>query len=272
MSPNKYKGSISGPVFYEDGAGYAGKGKFFLPILGTDKNPKEITVRVVVIAVVAVLVVFLVASLLAGKEPAEFPYELELMNSIGQPLETAAIKAGVSLADMEEKEPGVYFTNRGFPIDGAAFDLYFYEEDGYLSGFAYIADYQAEPKEAAKDIYNGLVNMGIETFDKYPDHLYREDNVTYEVTRKNLRNHMENEGDLLVKLTFDLTPTDSADPIKAYMDILEAAEDWEGRVGEYVTRKAVFYMDKGAAYVQETQRVQIVYSYRIEPVREAKYQ
>ena len=267
MSPSKHQGSISGPVFYQDGAGYAGKGRFFLPILGTDKNPKEITVRVVVVAVVAVLVVFLIASLLAGKEPTEFPYELELMNSIGQPLETAAMKAGVSLTDMVEKEPGVYFANCGFPIDGVAFDLYFYEEGGCLSGFAYIADYQADAKKAAKDIYNTLVNLQIKSFDKYPYYLYREDNETYEVTRKNLRNHLENEGHLLVKHTFNLTPTDSADPVKAYIDALEAAEDWEGSV----IRRAVLYMDKGAAYDPETQRVQLLYSYRIEPVREVKY-
>lgn len=271
MSPSRYQGSISGPVFYEDGAAYAGKGRFFLAALGTNKNPKEITWRVIVIAVAVVLLIFLMASLLAGKESGEFPYELELLNSIGQPLETAAMKVGVSFTNMEETEPGVYFTNRGFPIDGVAFDLYFYEEDGCLSGFAYIADYQAEPNEAAKDIYSALVNMGIETFDKYPDYVYREDNVTYEVTKKNLRNHLKNEEILLVKHTSDRTPADPADSIKAYMDALEAAEDWDGRVGEYVTRKAVLYVDEGAAYDAQTQRVQIVCSYRIEPAREVKY-
>lgn len=269
MSPNRYKGSTSGPMFYEDGVGYAGKGRFFLPLLGTDKSPKEITLRLVIGAVAVALVVLLVASLLAGKEPTEFPYALELLNSIGQPLETAAMKAGVRIADMVETEPGVYFTNRGFPIDGVAFDLYLYEEAGCLSGFAYIADYQADAKKAAKDIYNALVNLQIKSFDKYPYYLYREDNVTYEVTRKNLRNHLENEESLLVKHTRSSMASDFDynDPIRVYMDQLEAMEDWEGNA----FRRAVLYMDKGAAYDPETKRVQLVYSYRVEPVREVKY-
>lgn len=266
MSPSKHQGSISGPVFYQDGAGYAGKGRFFLPILGTDKNPKEITVRVVVVAVVAVLVVFLIASLLAGKEPTEFPYELELMNSVGQPLETAAMKVGVSFSNMEETEPGVYFTNCGFPIDGVAFDLYLYEEAGCLSGFAYIAEYQADAKEAAKDIYNGLVNLGIETF------VPTGETESVSVTRRNLQRELEKEKIfLLVKHTSDITPVDSKDPVKVYMDALEAAEDWEGRLGEYVVRKAVLYLDEGASYDPNTQKVQLVLSYRIEPEREVKY-
>ena len=265
MSPSKHQGSISGPVFYQDGAGYAGKGRFFLPILGTDKTPKEITVRVVVIAIVAVLVVFFVASLLAGKEPAEFPYELELLNSIGQPLETAAMKTGVSLADMEETEPGVYFTNSGFPIDGVAFDLYFYEEDGCLSGFAYIAEYQADTKEAAKDIRNALLNLDIETF------VPTGETQPVSVNRRNLQRELDKETTFLVKRTSDITPVDSRDPMKAYLDALEAAEDWEGRLGEYVVRKAVFYIDRGASYDPETQKVQLVLSYRIEPQREEIY-
>lgn len=268
MSLNRHQGNIGGPVFYEDGAGYAGKGRVFLPFLGSEKSPKEITVRVVVIAVALVLAILLITSLLAGKQPTDFPYVIELLNSIGQPLETVTMKAGVSFSDIVEKEPGVYYANCGFPIDGVAFDLYFYEEAGCLSGFAYMADYQAEPKEAAKDIYNGLVNMRIETFDKYPYYLYREDNVTYEVTRKNLRNHLENEESLLVKHTSDLSPSDQRDPIRVYMDQLETMDDWEGNL----IRRAVFYMDKGAAYDPQTQRVQMIYSYRIEPARAGKYQ
>jgi len=262
MSPSKHQGSISGPVFYQDGAGYAGKGRFFLPILGTDKNPKEITVRVIVVAVAAVLVVFLVASLLAGKEPAESPYEVELMNSVGQPLETAAMKAGVSLTEMVEKEPGVYFTNRGFPIDGVAFDLYFYEEGGCLSGFAYIAEYQADTKEATKDIRNALLNFDIETF------VPTGEAEPVSVNRRNLQRELDKEKPFLVKQTSNITPVDSRDPMKAYLDALEAAEDWEGRLGEYVVRRAVFYVDRGASYDPETQKVQLVLSYRIEPQRD----
>lgn len=267
MDFNMFQGHTSGPVMVDNGAVRTGIGKFRIHFLGAS-NPKELTGRVVMIAIAVVLAVLLITSLLAGKEPKDFPNEIEMLNAIGQPLETATLKMGVPAANLTEKEPGVYVANQGIILDGVAFDLYFYEEAGCLSGFAYIADYQADTKKAAKDIYNALVNLRIESFDKYPHYLYREDNVTYEVTRKNLRNHLENEGILLVKQTSDLTPSDLRDPIRVYMDQLEAMEDWEGNL----IRKAVLYMDKGAAYDPETQRVQVVYSYRIEPVREVKYQ
>ena len=266
MDQGMHMGNIGGPAFYEEGAAYTGRGKYRLHVLGT-QTPKELTRGTIIAGVVIVLAVFLLATFLSGKQPKDFPYEIELINSIGQPVETATLKMGVPAANLAEKEPGVYFANQGIILDGVAFDLYFYEDAGQISGFAYIADYQADAKKAAKDIYNALVNFRIKSFDKYPYYLYREDNVTYEVTRKNLRNHLENEESLLVKYTSDLMPSDLRDPIRVYMDQLEAMEDWEGNL----IRKAVLYMDKGAAYDPETQRVQMIYSYRIEPVREAKY-
>lgn len=255
--------TFGGPIIQEDGAVYTPKG-VQVHVLGAE-NPKEIT-KGTVIAVVAILMaIIILATFLAGKQPKDFPYELELRNSIGQPLETVTMKAGVAFSDIVEKEPGVYYANCGFPIDGVAFDLYFYEEDGKLSGFAYIADYQAEPKEAAKDIYNALINLGIETF------IPTGQTESVSVTRRNLRKELNNESVFLVKQTSDITPVDSRDPQKAFIDSLEAAEDWEGRVGEYVTRKATLYLDKGASYEPETQKVQLVLSFRIEPQREEKY-
>lgn len=265
MSPNRYKGSTSGPMFYEDGVGYAGKGRFFLPLLGTDKNPKEVTLRLVLGAIAVVLIILLVASLLAGKQPKNIPYEMEMLLSIGEPLESVALKIGVKPENMTETKPGTYFSSCGFPIDGVTYDLYFYVEEGKVAGFDYRAEYQADAKKAAKDIYNGLVNLGIEKFVPYGE----TEPVT--VTRRNLQTELNKEKVFLVKYTTDLTPTDANDPMRVYMDALEAADDWEGRVGEYVTRKAVLYRDEGASYDPETQKVQLILSYRIEPERGLKY-
>ena len=270
MDHNIYQGGIGGPQMHDEGAVYSGKGKYQLHFLGTAK-PKELTRGVIIAAVAIVLAILAFTTLLAGKQPQDFPHEIELRNAIGETLETAALKVGIKLSDMAETEPGVFRTSYRIKLDGVEFDLYFYENDGKCSGFAYKADYQADVKKASKDIYNALVNMRIKTFNKYPYYQYREDNVTYDVTRKNLRNHLENETVLLVKHPDDLTPSDARDPIRVYMDSLEASEDWEGRVGDYITRKAVLYAEKGAAYDKETQRVQLLFSYRIEAERIVKY-
>lgn len=269
MEQNIYNGTIGGPVLNEEGAVHTGRGKYRIQFLGSD-NPKEITKRVAIAAVAVALAVLLIATLLAGKQPNDFPNEIELRNSIGQPLEEAALKVGVKLADMTETEPGVYLSNKGIILDGVAFDLYFYAEDDICSGFAYIADYQADAKKASKDIYNTFVNLRIKSFAQHPELLNEEDREALpEVTRKNIRKHLVDGNNLLVKHTYDYTPY--FENIKPFIEKLEAADDWEGRVGEYVVRNAVLYMDKGGTYDPLTQRVQLVLSYRIEPERELLY-
>lgn len=267
---NMFQGSIGGPVLQHDGAVQSGRGKYRLQFLGSE-NPKEITKKVVIGVVALVAALLVITSLLSGKQPKDFPNMIELRNSIGLPLEEAALKAGVKLTDMTEKEPGVFLSNKGIILDNVAFDLYFYARDGVCSGFAYVADYKADPKKASKDIFNTLINLHIKTFDAYPN--VQEGNVTYEVTKRNIQKYLDDGNVLLVKHTYHSVASDYDfnDPVGKYMADLEASESWEGRVGEYVTRKAALYVDKGAAYEPESQRVRLVLSYRVEPEREVKY-
>lgn len=270
QNDNMFQGSLGGPQVIEEGAVQTGWGKYRLQFLGTDK-PKEITKRVFIGAVVVVLAILLITTLLGGKQPKDFPDIPELRNSIGQPLEDAF---GVKAAEMTETEPGVYRSNRTIKLDGVTFDLYFYARDGVCSGFAYVADYKADIKTASKDIYNTLVNLHIKTFEADPNE--QENKVTYGVSRKNIQKHLEGGNILQVKDTYHSVASDYNynDPIGMYMVKLEASEDWEGRVGEYVTRKAALYVDRGAAYEPESQRVRMMLSYRVEPERddlEVKY-
>ena len=263
MEHNTYQGGIGGPQMHDEGAVYSGKGKYQLHFLGTAK-PKELTRGVIIAAVAIVLAILAFTTLLAGKQPKDFPYERELRNYIGQSLESAAQKVGANLADMMETEEGVYKVNKRVKLDGVSFDLYFYEEEGMCIGYAYIADYKADVKKASKDIYNALVNMRIKTFDKYPYYMYREDNETYDVTRKNLLAQLENENVLLVKETYLLTEKDLPEPMKSLV------EDLNIKRGKKI-RDTVLYADKGVSYDSETQRVQIILSRKIEPRRELKY-
>lgn len=249
MEQNIYNGTIGGPVLNEEGAVQTGHG-YRLQFLGSD-NPKEITKRVVIGVVAVALAVLLIATLLGGKQPKNFPNVIELINAIGQPLEDAVLKVGVKLADMTETEPGVYFSNKGIVHDGVAFDLYFYAEDGICSGFAYKADYQAKPKKATRDIYNILVDMRIKEF------VPNGETDAVKVTLKSLQNELQKETAVRIN-GGDIWDIDESDPIKVFMKQLER-NGWG---------HAVFYIDKGAAYDPETQTVQMIFQHRIENVME----
>lgn len=248
MNKNMQQGKISGPQMYQDGAVYSGWEKFRMSFMGSS-NPKEITGRVVIIALVIVLAVFIIASILAGKEPKPFPYSAELQNAIGQKIEIAAQIVGVDSTDLTEIEPGVYSTNCGFPVGSVAYDLHFYTSSGMLSGFAYVAEYQAQPKEAAKEIYDAFINMNANMRG---------------ISVKSLKEELDKEIPYQYAQTTEIIPSDEN------AQKFEGGEDWEYRVDEYVTREAMLYVDRSVSYDPTTQKVHLVYSYKIEPKRETK--
>lgn len=240
MDHNLYQGGIGGPQMHDEGAVYSGKGKYQLHFLGTEK-PKELTRRVIIAVVAIVLAVLAITTLLAGKQPKDFPYEAKLRNAIGESLEAAAAEAGVKVADMTEIEPGVYLSGRKIKLDGVTFDLYFYGNDGICSGFAYYAEYQADAKKAAKDIGNTFINLQIKTF------VPNGETEPVPVNLKNLQNELAKEVPLRIRHSADMTPSDM---------VIDTA--------------AVLYMDEGCGYDPETQRLQLVLSYRLEPKRNNK--
>lgn len=240
MQQNMFQGHIHGPAMIDEGAVYTGKGKYRIQFLGSS-NPKEITGRVVVISVAVVLIVLLISTLLAGKQPKDFPHEIELRNSIGESLENAAAEAGVKVADMTEIEPGVYLSGRKIKLDGVTFDLYFFGNDGICSGFAYYAEYHADAKKAAKDIVNTFINLRIKTF------VPNGETEPVPINLKNLQTELAKEVPLRIRHSADMTPSDM---------VIDTA--------------AVLYMDEGCGYDPETQRLQLVLSYRLEPKRNEK--
>lgn len=258
---NMYQGTVGGPVLQHDGAVQTGRGKYRLQFLGSD-NPKEITRNVVIAAVVVLLAIIVFATVLGGKQPKNPPYEVELRNAISQSLDEAALKVGVKTSEMTETEPGVYRSNKQIKLDGVIFDLYFYEEKGKLSGFAYIADYQADKKQAAKDICDTFINLGMTSFaPEGEEH-------TVEINLKYLKEELAKDQVLRIWRTSNLRTDIANDPVNMYMKELEESEDWEGRVGEYLVRKAELYLDEGCEYDPKTQNLKLVLSYRIEPLRE----
>ena len=265
MSHDMHQGYIGGPEFVEEGALYTGKGKYSLFVLGTSKNPKELTTRVVITAVVVVLAIILVTTLLAGKEPGVIPYQTKLYNALGQPLESALVNAGLKTAKLTQTADGVYTVEEDIKVDGIAFDLQLYVDDGLLSGFSYAADYEADAPKAAKDIYNILVALRIDSY------TLEAGAEPIEVNKKELRNYLADGKDLLIENEVNATPSELVGALRGYLETLETSEDWEGNVHGYLVRPAQVYLDRSIAYKQDTNAVKVLISYQIEAERPIQY-
>ncbi len=261
MYQDMQQGHIGGPAFYNEGAVYTGKGKYRIQFLGSD-NPREVTKRVVIVAVAVVLAIILVATFLAGKDPTRFPYETKLHSAIGQPMEKALVNAGLKTAELTETDTGVYTLEDDVKIDGVPFDLQLYVDDGVLSGFAYTTEYEADTKKAAKDIYNILVDLRIDSY------TLEDGAEPIEVNRKTLREYLGQGNDLQIKTGVDITPSELVGALRQYLETLETSEDWEGNVHGYLVRPALLYLDENIAYIQDTNTVKIQISYRVEAERE----
>lgn len=267
MDFNMFRGHVYGPEIVDNGAVHTGWGKFRIHFLGSS-NPKELTRRVIIIVVAVALAVLLITTLLAGKEPTNVPYETKLRNAIGQPMEAALVNAGLKTEKLTETEAGVYALEGGVKVDGIQFDLRLYTDDGVLSGFDYTAQYQADAGKAAKDIYNILVDLGMDS--------YTLEEATAQqpakISRKAIREHLEQGNDLLIKDNgVNITQSGLVGALKQYFETLEASESWEGKVHGYLVRPAQLYLDRDVSYMQETKTVKIQLSYKVEAERESTY-
>ena len=265
MYQDMQQGHIGGPVFFEEGAEYTGKGKYRLHFLGSS-NPREITKWVVIVVVAAVLAVLLAATLLSGREPSVIPYETKLWNTMGQPLENALVNAGLKTAEIKEIQTGIYVVDVDVKADGVPFDLHLYVENGVLSGFAYTAEYGADVRKAAKDICNIASAIAIDSY------VPVEGAEPVEISRKTILEHLKQGKDLRIEPDgVNVTPTDLVGALRGYLDDLETSEDWEGNVHGYLVRHAQVYLDGSIAYMQDTNTVKMQISYRVEAERPIQY-
>lgn len=257
MQHNMFQGHINGPVMAEEGAVYTGKGKYRLQFLGSS-NPKELTRRAIIIAAVLVLAVLLAATLLAGRDPSEIPYVIQLNNAMGQPLDNALVNAGLKTAGLTEIQPGVYAVDVDVKVDGIQFDLQLYVDEGVLCGFAYTAEYEADARKAAKDIYNFSSSAGIDAYAPV------DGAEPVEISKKMLLEYLNQGKDILIEPDpVNITPSALSGALRQYLEELESAEDWEGNVHGYLVRPAQIYMDRKITYTQDTSTVKILISYSI---------
>lgn len=257
--------SVKPPMFEDEGALHYSRGKFILSVSGVQKD-KQVSERArniaIVSAVIVVIAILAITTVLAGKEPTNIPYEIELRSAIGQPMENALVNAGLKSAKLTETAAGVYTVEEDIKVDGIPFDLQLYVDDGALCGFAYTAEYEADAKKAAKDIYNILVDLRIDSY------TLEDGAEPIAVNKKVLRNHLEEGKDLLIENGMNVTPSELVGALRSYLQTLETSENWEGSVHGYLVRPAQVYMDRSVAYEQHTNTVKMQISYMVEVQRD----
>ena len=261
-----WNGSVVKPPSFEDeGALHIGKGKFLLFMSGAN-NDKTISARkrliVTIIAVALVVSALLITTLLVGHQANQMPYETKLSLLLGSDLPTVTEQLELSQSEWTEKEKGVYQLNQPCKLSGVPFKLQLnFDQNGRMNGYSYKAEYDADYKKAALDLYKIAIDLNVLAY--LPD-----DAPETDLRKSALKNQFNQGTPLILNVTSANTYENLGDdPVGKYLDDLEAAEDWPGRVGDYIVRQAVSYYEIRMEYTPETESVLIHIICQIEPER-----
>lgn len=253
--------------FFNEGAMYVGKGKFLLPILSSSEE-KKLTKKAKVIfgAVFAVFFVGIIvlACWLARPDVMldDLPYLSSLEEVIGK--SQMEVVEHLELADgLTQISSASYAIPGGCEYKGVEYSvvLHFEENEQLLCGYEYVAHYKADEKTAAKDIL---------TAQKYfsASEKSRIEGEQLDVKKATLAQQLSGSDMFLQNSAWDISPERTwVTPLTEYLQYLENAEYWEGRVGEYLTKKACFYRDLDLGYNPQTQEVSIQLRFCVEADR-----
>ena len=253
--------------FFNEGAMYVGKGRFLLPILSSSEE-KKLTKKAKVIfgsviSIIAVGIVVLACWL--GRPDAkmdDLPYLAALNNAVGKSREEVVAHLELE-KELTQISTGSYAIPGGCEYRGVDYSvvLHFEENEQLLCGYEYVAHYEADKNTAAKDIL---------TAQKYfsASEKSRIDGEQLEIEKETLAHQFSGPNVFSLNSAWDISPERAWEtPLTAYLQRLENAEYWEGRVGEYLTKKACFYRDLDLGYNPQTQEVSIQLRFGVEPDR-----
>ena len=258
-----WNGSVVKPPSFEDeGALHIGKGRFLLSMSG-DREGKAVSARTkVLLAILAIVVVaaaLIATTLLIGHQRNSITYQAELGELFGCTLETVAAELKIPVSAWIKTEEKIYKLNTPCEICGISYELFLhFDANAMMMGFEYVADYKANAKRAASDIYKARIDSGIQ--DRNP---IGDENV--EVSVALLRKHFK-QGNALEELRTERKGYGS-DSVKEYLRVLEADPEWPGKLHGYVVKRAEIYEDVYVRYTPETESVLIRISRTIEQIR-----
>lgn len=259
---------VKPPFFVNEGAMHLGRGVFVLPFAGPGAS-KEATHRAkqfIAIAVgVVVLAAFLITILLSYQEPYGLPLQKKVLESMGKPLAEVAAHLDVPEDRMQQIEPGLYRVPAAGKHKGITFDilLQFEEHEGLLRNYGYEAKYEADAAKAAKDIAKITKALAV-------DEITLADATLSGTEKSQLEKHITDSGTFIA----DATRGGSILPVTElteYLAYLEAADYYEGRSGEYLIKRAMYYEDLHIVYESESETLTMKLWCTIETDRSKDY-
>lgn len=259
---------VKPPLFENEGALHLGRGMFVLSVAGPGAS-KEATHQVkqfIAIAVgVAIVAAFIIAFLLSYQEPYGLPMQKEVLESMGKPIAEVAAHLDVPVDRMQQIEPGLYRIPAAGKHKGITFDilLQFEEHEGLLRNYGYEAKYAADAAKAAKDIAKITKALAV-------DEITLADATTLGTGKGQLEKRITDKG----AFTADASRGGSVLPVTAlteYLAHLEAADYYEGRSGEYLVKRAMYYEDLHIAYEPESETLTMKLWCTIETDRSKDY-
>lgn len=259
---------VKPPFFMNEGAMHLGRGRFILPVAGpgVSKEASHRTKGIIAIAtVVVVVVVFVIAFLLSYQEPYGLPMQKDILESVGKPISEVAAHLEVSVDSMQQIEPGLYRIPAACKHKGIILDilLEFEEHEGLLRNYGYEAQYSASKAKATRDVNAIKSALAID------DKTSKTESVGG-TARRELEMHSTDSGAFVAEATLNGTIL-STTALAEYMDYLESAEYYEGRSGEYLVKKAMYYEQLHIAYEPELEELSIKLWCTIETDRSKDY-
>lgn len=204
-----------------------------------------------------------VASLLSYRKKVELPLRQVLLNSVGKPIADVAAQLEVSQEEMQQIEPDLYCVPAACEYADVTFDilLYFEENEHLLRAFGYAASYNADTEQAAESIA-AIVKV------RYVEGMTLSDGTVLEPEKEHLKTYLADHGAITVDQTLDSTGNEV---VSNYIDYLESTDYYEGKVGKYIKKHAIYYEDLYVDYQTDTQAVTIKLWCTIEADRKIDY-
>lgn len=269
LKPKAFEG-LDDPMSYNGGAHFMGLFKVGMPISGTAKGEKASgrSMAIGAIAVIAILVVLgLVAHFMIGYN-GSLPLLDEISIGMGKShvleIKGVAKRVKTNGGELKEVSAGVYLLE-DMKFRNTVFDVYLhFDGNEYLQRLEYVAEYDTDTYAAARSIACLADALHIDTLKVGEQHL--------SMNAGDLRQYIELHDRIEVDTYSDLTP-EKSQPVSVqyvlrnYLNECEQAEDWPGKVDDYVVREARCYRDMEIEYKTDDELLYIRLSYGVEPDR-----
>ena len=239
--------------------------RFLLSIPGGKGKP--ITKGTAVILIIAVMLVIITLTAVAAFLGSEHPCQLgEYMKPVSESIGDSRDAVFTVLSDnglgLIEVAPDIFAIPGGYALPDVKLEvlLHFEQNEGLLDGYSCVTRSKIKPKEAAKVIKDVL--------GEYYSDVVLENGKKVPLKIKALTDMLSGTGTVAFRDSVDVTPQpESGTAVAKYIEYLQSANYWKGRLREYLIKTANYYRDIEVIYTPATQILELKLSYQVEADR-----